>query len=79
MKSAAACAAMPLAKATAPGEFVIVQGVVDLAILRSESISILDFKTDTLRRGELEASKRDGARTAYRDEDAPGLCPGELD
>jgi len=45
----------------APDEFVIVQGVVDLAVLRPQSISILDFKTDSFHRADLEAKVREYA------------------
>ncbi len=36
---------------TLAGEFVIVQGVVDLAIVDDEGIEILDFKTDRVSAG----------------------------
>jgi len=36
-------------------EFVIVQGVVDLALVRPDAISVIDFKTDRLRDDELDA------------------------
>lgn len=42
-------------------EFVVVQGVVDLAIIRPDSISILDFKTDTFHRADLEVKMREYA------------------
>ncbi len=45
----------------APDEFVIVQGVVDLAVLRAQSISILDFKTDSFHRADLDAKVREYA------------------
>jgi ATP-dependent helicase/nuclease subunit A len=40
-------------------EFVIVQGIVDLAIIFPEEIRIIDFKTDHIRRSELaEATEK---------------------
>ena len=52
-------AQLGFAKLAAADEFIVVQGVVDLAVLRPGSISILDFKTDTFRRAELNAKVRD--------------------
>ena len=40
-------------------EFIVVQGVVDLAVIRSDSLAILDFKTDVLSRGDLDAKMRE--------------------
>jgi len=37
------------------GEFVVVQGVADLAVLLEQEIWLLDFKTDELNRSEVEA------------------------
>ncbi len=51
-------AALGLAKTDSPEEFVIVQGVVDLAVVRNESITILDFKTDAFHREELATKVR---------------------
>ena len=36
-------------------EFVIIQGIVDLAVIDPEGIEILDFKTDEARGGQLAA------------------------
>ncbi|HWN96737.1 MAG TPA: PD-(D/E)XK nuclease family protein, partial [Methylomirabilota bacterium] len=36
----------------APDEFVVVQGIVDLAVIGGDGIEILDFKTDRVRAGE---------------------------
>ena len=47
-------AELGMARTDSEEEFVIVQGVVDLAVVREESITILDFKTDTFHRDELE-------------------------
>jgi ATP-dependent helicase/nuclease subunit A len=44
--------------ATGAGEFVIVQGVIDLAVVRPEEIWVLDFKTDHFAEAELEAKVR---------------------
>ena len=46
---------------SAPGlenEFVVVQGVADLVVLRPEEIWLLDFKTDAIRDGELAEKSR---------------------
>jgi ATP-dependent helicase/nuclease subunit A len=43
---------------TPSGEFVIVQGVIDLAVIRPDEIWILDFKTDHFAKPELEAKVR---------------------
>jgi ATP-dependent helicase/nuclease subunit A len=45
----------PFLKPIPAGEFVIVQGVADLAVLRPQDIWILDFKTDHVSELELEA------------------------
>jgi ATP-dependent helicase/nuclease subunit A len=50
-----------LATSVAADEFVVVQGVVDLAVIREDSIAILDFKTDAFPRGDLEAKTREYA------------------
>jgi ATP-dependent helicase/nuclease subunit A len=39
-------------------EFVVVQGVADLAVLLSEEIWLVDFKTDDIRAGELSAKTK---------------------
>jgi ATP-dependent helicase/nuclease subunit A len=52
-------AELGLSTSAAPDEFVIVQGVVDLAVLRDESISIFDFKTDAFPRAHLESKVRE--------------------
>ena len=42
-------------------EFVVVQGVVDLAVIQKDEIWLLDFKTDAVSSGELEAKKSEYA------------------
>ncbi|HAM73059.1 MAG TPA: hypothetical protein DCM86_15580 [Verrucomicrobiales bacterium] len=41
-----------------PGEFVVVQGQVDLAVIRPEEIWLLDFKTDAVRGAEVDERAR---------------------
>ena len=48
----------PLAPITDSEEFVIVQGVMDLAVVTPEEIWVLDFKTDHFAEQELEAKVR---------------------
>jgi ATP-dependent helicase/nuclease subunit A len=48
--------ALPLGSETSPdlaGEFVVIQGVADLLVLRPKEIWLVDFKTDSLAPGEL--------------------------
>jgi ATP-dependent helicase/nuclease subunit A len=42
-----------LATSLPEGEFVVVQGTIDLAVIRSDEMWILDFKTDTLEESNL--------------------------
>jgi ATP-dependent helicase/nuclease subunit A len=44
------------------GEFVVVQGYVDLAVIRSDEIWLVDFKTDEVNGPELEAKRADYGR-----------------
>jgi ATP-dependent helicase/nuclease subunit A len=46
-------APLPGMAALPPDEFIVVQGVVDLAVIRPEAIWVVDFKTDRLRPSEL--------------------------
>ena len=48
-----------MSKVSTSEEYVIVQGVVDLAIIRRETITILDFKTDTFHPAELAGKARE--------------------
>jgi ATP-dependent helicase/nuclease subunit A len=42
----------------APDEFIVVQGVTDLAVILAEEIWLVDFKTDAVRAGELAAKTK---------------------
>lgn len=48
-----AALALPVAPGLAPDEFVVLQGVVDLAVIAPEEIWIVDFKTDRIRAAEV--------------------------
>ena len=45
---------LPVNEGLPDDEFVVVQGVVDLAVILPKEIWLVDFKTDHLREGELE-------------------------
>lgn len=47
--------AIPITQGLGADEFIIVQGVVDLAVMRSDQIWIVDFKTDDVARAGLQA------------------------
>jgi ATP-dependent helicase/nuclease subunit A len=42
-----------LATSLPEGEFVVVQGTIDLAVIRSDEMWILDFKTDALKESDV--------------------------
>jgi ATP-dependent helicase/nuclease subunit A len=46
-----------LTRSSAKGEFVIVQGVVDLAVIREQDIDLFDFKTDQVTRDSIKAKE----------------------
>ena len=45
-----------LAASLPEGEFVVVQGTIDLAVIRSDELWILDFKTDALKESNLKSA-----------------------
>ena len=55
-------AEIPLLSKIPEGEFIIVQGVVDLAVILPTELWLVDFKTDALRVTELEEKRSDYER-----------------
>jgi ATP-dependent helicase/nuclease subunit A len=53
--------ALPCEPGLAPDEFVVVQGVVDLAVIAPAHVWIVDFKTDRVNAGTVEARAADYA------------------
>jgi ATP-dependent helicase/nuclease subunit A len=49
---------VPVASGLAPSEFLVVQGVIDLAVLGTAGIWLVDFKTDRVFEGDLEEHVR---------------------
>ena len=57
-RSDLAAAGVSVSDALPPGEFVVAQGTIDLAVIQDEEIWLVDFKTDRMRPDELDSKAK---------------------